>query len=194
MSIAVRGRIRGKRFAPYARRRSATERDARPQERPEHGADARAAGERHEDRRGQEEDEQGPAEGGDHEGRAEVADQDVLRHVRREELVVGDPVERPHEGEERYAEAGSEQRDAIPPGEIRAPASAQPHHGLGKQKRGDYGGENRNHGSIVPPIDPVRFGQAQQLSTGATHVQAPQGESSVALVLSSRINRVSCSS
>ena len=131
-------------------RRPEAERDARPQERPEHGADARVAGERRENRRGKEEDEQRPAERRHHQGRAEIADQDVLCHVRREELVVGNPVERPHESEDRHRQPGGEERDAIPAGEIGAPAPAQPHDRLGEEQRRDRGEDDRNHALIVP--------------------------------------------
>jgi hypothetical protein len=126
------------------------ERDPRAQQCPEDGADARAAGERGEDRRGEEEDEQRPAQGSHHQRRAEVADQDVLSHVRGEQLLVGDFVERPDEGEDRQAEAGGEEGDAIPAGSIGPPAAAQPHDSLSEEQGCDRTEDEREHPRIVP--------------------------------------------
>ena len=98
-----------------------------------------------EDRRGKEEDEQRPPQRGHHQCRAEVADQDVLGHVRREQLLVGEPVERTDEGEERHRQPGGEERDPIPAGEVGAPAPAQPQHRLSEQNRSNHSGDDRNH-------------------------------------------------
>ena len=109
--------------------------DARPKQRPEHRADARVARERREHGGGEEEDEERPAQRGDHQRRPEIADQDVLGHVRGEELLVGELVERPDQREERHAEPEREERDPIPAGEVGAAAATQPHDGLGEEER-----------------------------------------------------------
>ncbi len=136
--------------------------DARPEERAEHAAHARVACERGEHRGGEEEDEERPAHREDHERRADVADEDVLGHVRREELLVGEPVKRPDEREQRHADPEREQRDAIPAGEIGAPAAAKPHNALREEKRRDSGGDGIT--AIVPrprpEASPQRTAQA----------------------------------
>jgi len=146
-------------------RRPEPEGNAWAEQRAQRGADALAAGERREDRRGEEEHEQRPAQRGHHERRAEVADEDVLAHVRGEELVVGDAVERADEREDAHAEPGGEESDPVPAGELRAAATTQPRHRLCEQQRSDDGGKERNHVVIVPRTGIGRSGHVSVSDT-----------------------------
>ena len=74
----------------------------------------------------------------------------MLTHVGREQLVVGEPVERPDDREQAHAEPGGEQRDTIPTGLVRAAAPAQPDDRLSEEERRDSREDNREHGGIVP--------------------------------------------
>jgi hypothetical protein len=65
--------------------------------------------------------------------------------VRREQLVVGEPVERPDDGKQAHGEPGREERDPVPAREVGPAAPAQPHDGLGEEKSRDCGGDHRNH-------------------------------------------------
>jgi len=69
----------------------------------------------------------------------------VLAHVRGEELVVGETVERSHDGGDAQAEPRGEERDSVPAGEIRTVAAAEPGHRLEEEDGGDRGGDYRNH-------------------------------------------------
>ncbi len=84
--------------------------------------------------------------GRDHQRGPEVTDQDVLAHVGGEEVVVRDPVERSHEREDGDGEAGREQRDAVPAGEVGAAPASQPDDGLGEEERCERGDDHRSHG------------------------------------------------
>ena len=77
---------------------------------------------------------------------AEVADQHVLAHVGGEQLLVGDPVERPDEREHRQPEPEREQRHTVPAGEIGPPAAAEAHDGLQEEQTREHGCDDRCHG------------------------------------------------
>ena len=66
-----------------------------------------------------------------------------------EQLLVGEVVERPDQREERHAEPGPEEHDAIPAGEVGTATPAQPHDRLEEEERRDGGAgmSSRNHAS-----------------------------------------------
>ena len=108
-------------------------------------------------RRGEEEDEQRPAQRRDHQRGAEIPDQHVLPHVGREELVVRRAVERPDEREQRDGEPEREERGAGPTtARSGAPAAAQPQPALGEERQ-----------------PPRPAGRASTSGGGATRLHAP---------------------
>ena len=96
---------------------------AAPRERPEHRAPAAGR------------TTQRPAHRDDEQRRRDVADQHVLRHVRREQAVVREPVERREERDERHGEPEREERDAVPAGEVGAAARTEPQTALPEERR-----------------------------------------------------------
>ena len=88
-----------------------------------------------EQERRQQEEEQRPAHRDDEQGRGGVPDQDVLEHVRREQLLVAHVVERRDERKDEQREAGREERgerEYSEPTEHGALISKRPTHGASR--------------------------------------------------------------
>src|SRR5439155_5878193 len=130
--------------------RPETERDRRPRQRREQGAQRRRARDRPEYRRGEEEEQQRHAHRDDQQRGREISEQDVLQHVRREQIVLRDPVQRRDERGERDGESGGEERGAIPAREVGASPRAKPDESVAEERGGNGGCDDREHGWIVP--------------------------------------------
>ncbi len=122
-------------------------------------AHARVPGERGEHGGGEEEDEERPAH-----ARVIIsagprsADQHVLGHVRGEELLVGEVVERPDEREQRHAEAEREEHDRSQPARSARPRRRRRTTACAKRSAATAAKTIGQHERIVPLAD----GQAPQ--------------------------------
>ena len=120
--------------------------------RPERQADQRAEherkqrakrferGQRAQDRRRQQEEDERAAHGDDEQRGGRVADQDVLEHVRREQIVVSGRVQRRGDRQDEEREPRAEEERTCP-GRMVGAAAAEPHERLNEEERRERRGD-----------------------------------------------------
>ncbi len=116
----------------------------RPQERRQQAARRVRPGQRPHDAPRQDEEEERPAQRHERECRRNVADQDVLKHVAREQIGVADLVQRRHQGQRAERHREQEEQQPRPGGVIGAPEPPQPDECTREEQQREPGpGEDR---------------------------------------------------
>ena len=108
--------------------------------------------ERREDGRRDREEKERAAERDEDQRRPGIGDQHVLEHVSREQVAVGELVERRDEREHDQREAEREEDGSRPRGVVAPPAAAEADEAAGEAK-GGYRGERRDDGLEQPRLE-----------------------------------------
>ena len=160
------------------------ERDPRPQEKRCERAQ-RAVRDRSQHGRREQEETERAARAEHDQGGPEIAEHQVLDHVRRQQLVLSDRVHRGDECERRDGDAGDEQQRAPDVGMRRAGAAPQPHERLRVQRER----EDREHDrrrvqgpDVLHSVDDARCGRGCQASRSRRNVTGTSRASSTSLV------------